>query len=351
MKHFLYLSMLLVLFSSCSGKKGGKSVFSATSSGNAYELLVVVDQQLWERPAGRALNDVLKTDVPGLPQSEASFRVMFTDPAYFDATLKLVRNIVEVKVSDIYMQPKMTYEYDVYANPQAILTIQAPDEKSFGEYVTQHSQTIIDFFNRAEMNRQMRVLEGNYNNFVYTMVKSMFGCEVWVPGALSSHKMGEHFVWAGTNTATGDQNFVVYSFPYTDPKTFTKEFFLHKRDSVMKINIPGAREGMYMATDTMFTNVKPISVQGKYALEARGLWRIKGDFMGGPFVSHMRLDTINQRIVVSEVFVYSPDKMKRNLIRQMEASLYTLRLPRSLDDMKIEIPEVRKEFPKNPDIR
>ena len=119
----------------------------------------------------------------------------------------------------------------------------------------------------------------------------------------------------------------------------------------MKINIPGAREGMYMATDTMFTNVKPISVQGKYALEARGLWRIKGDFMGGPFVSHMRLDTINQRIVVSEVFVYSPDKMKRNLIRQMEASLYTLRLPRSLDDMKIEIPEVRKEFPKNPDIR
>ena len=41
----------------------------------------------------------------------------------------------------------------------------------------------------------------------------------------------------------------------------------------------------------------------------------------------MRLDEKNQRIIVSEIFVYSPDKLKRNLVRQMEASLYTLRLP------------------------
>ena len=62
-------------------------------------------------------------------------------------------------------------------------------------------------------------------------------------------------------------------------------------------------------------------------MEARGLWRMKGDFMGGPFVSHTRLDQKNQRIITAEIFVYSPDKMKRNLVRQMEASLYTLRFP------------------------
>ena len=56
---------------------------------------------------------------------------------------------------------------------------------------------------------------------------------------------------------------------------------------------------------------------------------MKGDFMGGPYVSHVRLDKANQRIIVSEIFIYSPDKMKRNLVRQMEASLYTLKLPGS----------------------
>lgn len=328
-KQLFYLSLTIVAIalSACSG--GKKGVFGATSSGRAYEILVVVDPAMWERPAGRALYDVLDTDVPGLPQSERSFRMMYTSPANYDATLKLIRNIIIADVQDIYTQPKFKYAKDVYAAPQTILTIQAPDEASFEQFVTENKQTIIDFFTRAEMNRQITQLEKKHNDYVTTKVKSMFDCDVWVPAELSSTKQGENFFWAGTNAATGDQNFVIYSYPYTDKDTFTKEYFVHKRDSVMKVNIPGAREGMYMSTDSLMTDVRPISVQGDYALEARGLWRIKGDFMGGPFVSHVRLDKANQRIIVSEIFIYSPDKMKRNLVRQMEASLYTLKLPGS----------------------
>ncbi len=61
-KYLFFISMALVAltFSSCNGKKG---VFTPTSSGRAYEILVVVDHALWERPAGRALFDVLDTDV------------------------------------------------------------------------------------------------------------------------------------------------------------------------------------------------------------------------------------------------------------------------------------------------
>ena len=40
----------------------------------------------------------------------------------------------------------------------------------------------------------------------------------------------------------------------------------------MKANIPGEREGMYMATDSMFVDVEDIVVKGEYAQEARGLW-------------------------------------------------------------------------------
>ena len=278
-------------------------------------------------PAGRALYDVLDTDVPGLPQSERSFRMMYTSPANYDATLKLIRNIIIADVQDIYTQPKFKYAKDVYASPQTILTIQAPDEASFETFVTENKQTIIDFFTRAEMNRQITQLEKKHNDYVSTKVKSMFDCDVWVPAELSSTKQGENFFWAGTNAATADQNFVIYSFPYRDKNTFTKEYFVQMRDSVMKANIPGAKEGMYMATDTLMTDVRPLNIQGEYALEARGLWRMKGDFMGGPYVSHMRLDPVNQRIIVVEAFIYSPDKLKRNLMRQMEASLYTLRVP------------------------
>lgn len=93
----------------------------------------------------------------------------------------------------------------------------------------------------------------------------------------------------------------------------------------MKANIPGSKPEMYMSTDTVSVVTKNLNVQGEYALEARGLWRMKGDFMGGPFVSHTRLDKANNRVITAEIFVYSPDKLKRNMVRMMEASLYTLK--------------------------
>ena len=343
-KHLFYLSMVLVLtlFSACGG--GKKGVFTPTSSGRAYEVLVVVEPGLWERPAGRALFDVLDSDVPGLPQSERSFRIMYTAPSNYDATLKLIRNIIIVDVNkDLYTQPKFKYARNVYAAPQSILTIQAPDEASFEKFVEENRQVIIDFFTHAEMNRQISMLEEKHSNFISQKVDSLFGCDIWLPAELANSKTGDDFFWASTNTGSADRNFVMYSYPYTDKDTFTKEYFVHKRDSVMKANIPGFKEGVYMSTDSLLTDVRPINVQNSYTMEARGLWRMKGDFMGGPYVSHTRLDEKNQRIITAEIFVYSPDKMKRNLVRQMEASLYTLKLPNEVQQNQIPLGEASKE--------
>ena len=293
-----YLSLVLVVLVLASCKKGQKNLFTPTSSGRPYEVLVVVNKPVWDRPAGRALFDVLDTNVPGLPQAERSFRISNVDPQHFDRVLKIFRNIIIVDIQDIYTQPKLKFSRDVYASPQMIMTIQAPNEDEFEEFVAKNSKVIIDFFVNGRI-----LINGE------------------------TYKEGKDFLWASTNRATADMNFVMYSYPYTDKDTFTKDYFIHKRDSVMKANIPGEREGMYMATDSMFVDVEDIVVKGEYAQEARGLWEMEGDMMGGPFVSHARVDRANGRVVVVEAFIYSPDKLKRNLMRQMEASLYTLRLP------------------------
>lgn len=97
-KYSFILCIALVAFvvASC-GLKGNH-----TSSGRAYELLVVVDHGVWDRAAGRALHDALDADMPGLPQSEPSFRIMYTSPKDYDSTLKLIRNIIIVDIQDIY---------------------------------------------------------------------------------------------------------------------------------------------------------------------------------------------------------------------------------------------------------
>ena len=80
--------------------------------------------------------------------------------------------------------------------------------------------------------------------------------EIWLPAELTGSKEGDNF-WAATNTATADQNFVMYSFPYKDKDTFTKEYFIHKRDSDEEEHSRGSKEGMYMTTDSAMVNRTP----------------------------------------------------------------------------------------------
>ena len=78
---------------------------------------------------------------------------------------------------------------------------------------------------------------------------------------------------------------------------------------------------------------------------------MKDDCMGGPFVSHSRIDTETNRVVVVEGFVYAPEKMKRGLIRRLEGSLYTLQLPQeqySLIDTGVTEEKPEEEGQENP---
>ena len=299
---------------------------------------------------GRAVFNVLDTDVPGLPQSERSFRITRVNPEGMSSNMfRIMRNIIKVDIQKIYTQPKLKFARDVYSQPQMVMTLQAPDEASLAQYVEENAQSIIDFFTRAEMNREIANLREEHNPDVSRLAKEILGVDVWVPWEVNKYKKGKDFLWASTNSEKKDMNIVVYSYPYTDAKTFTLDYFLNKRDSVMKVNIPGGPEGSYMTTQHDYVYVKDATVHGKYAQVARGLWRVQGDRMGGPFVSHSRVDEVNGRVVVVEAFIYAPESLKRDLMRRMEAALYTLQLPQqqpveelsySLDEIVIE-PEIK----------
>ena len=309
-----------------SEKKKGLLMPNAT--GLPYEMLVVMDDEQWERPLGRAVFNVLDSDVPGLPQSERSFRISRVDPSAFNSNMfRIMRNVIKVDIQNIYSQPKFKFARNVYSYPQMIMTLQAPDEASLAEYINANQQSIIDFFTKAEMNREIENLREKHNPEVSRLAQEILDVDVWVPWEVNRFKKGKDFFWASTNVGKKDMSIVLYAYPYTDKNTFTLEYFLQKRDSVMKANIPGGPEGSYMTTNHNYVYVEDATVRGKYAQVARGLWRVQGDRMGGPFVSHSRVDEANGRIVVAEAFIYAPESLKRDLIRRMEAALYTVQLP------------------------
>lgn len=323
MKRILLFLFAVITLVSCK-----KEMLFPIASGRPYEVLVVMDSKAWERPSGRSLFKVLDTDVPCLPQSERSFRISQVSPSELDKTLKLFRNVINVDIDpNVYTHTKLKFMRDKYAMEQIWVTIQSPSEESFEDYCTQHRQFIVDFLTRTEMNRLIKILEEKHSQVAYDLAKQLFNCEVWAPEEITSSKKGDNFFWTSNNTASGMVNMCMYSYPYYGPETFNKEYVLAKRDSVMMRNIPGSTPGMYMKTDTLGTLCKPITVHGQFAYESRGLWYMENDAMGGPFVSHSRVDTTRNLVIVVEGFVYSPDKMKRGIMRRMEGSLYTLMLP------------------------
>lgn len=332
--------MLMSCIASCK-----KSMLNPIASGRPYEVLVVMDTKQWEAPVGRSLFDVLDTDVPGLPQSERSFRISQIEPKDMNNSFKIFRNVINVAIDPhLYTQTKLKFTRNKYAMEQVWMVIQSPSEEEFIKYCTDNRQYLVDLLTRLEMNRLVKTLEEKHSQVSFQLAKELFDCEVWAPEEIRSYKKGQNFFWTSNNAASGIVNMCMYSYPYYGPETFNKEYVLRKRDSVMMRNIPGEVPGMYMATDTLSVECKPITVHGKFAYESRGLWIMQNDGMGGPFVSHSRVDTTRNLVIVVEGFVYAPEKMKRGLMRRMEGSLYTLKLPWEVDaDAVAEDEESSKE--------
>lgn len=333
MKHLTYTLLFLagIIASGCD-----KSRFFPMASGRPYEVLVVMDSVEWNAPHGRALFDVLDTDVPMLPQSERSFRISQTEKKDFDRVLNIFRNIIIVNIDPTqFTQTRMKFTRNKYAMDQIVLNINSPSKEEFRQFCIKHRQDIVDFLTKMEMNRLVNELKKSHSKVTGELAKEIFDCEVNAPTELHSYKKGTDFLWTSNNTPTGLLSMVMYSFPYEGPHVFNKQYLTAKRDSAMKANLPGEKPGMYMKTDTLCTVVKPIAVHGKYAMEMRGLWYMENDCMGGPYVSHHRVDMENNRVVVIEGFVYAPEKMKRGLIRRLEGSLYTLKLPEEQFFMEI----------------
>ena len=105
----------------------------------------------------------------------------------------------------------------------------------------------------------------------------------------------------------------------------------------MGANITGTGEDEHMETNkhVVLPEYKALNIGGKYIGELRGMWRMENGLMAGPFVCHIRLDELNKRVIFAEGFCYAPNDGKRLLIRNLEAALYTLKLPS--DNMMSEI--------------
>jgi hypothetical protein len=302
-------------------------------TGWAYEAIVVMEQKGWNGTLGEVILNELEAPVPSLPQHENAMKLTKVTPNDFNGLLRYAKNILIVNIDETsYTRVSLRTERDRWAQSQLVIYLSAPDEESVSQYLSENEGVIVSAFTRAEMTRVINLLEKTHSSFVKNTLREKYDIQINVPTDMTSYRDTTGFFWASNNAMTGRIDLIAYTFPYVDPNTFTVDYLVSVRDSILKENLPGSFPDSYMATETRAgLDFTPVMLHGKYSGVLRGLWKMVGDMMGGPFVSLVRLDEQNNRIVVVEGFVYAPETDKRNLIRRIEAALYTLRLPGEFD--------------------
>ena len=296
MKHSVLILMLAVL-AACTESGLPRS------GGRAYEVLITGK----DAAANEALASQLRAlMVEGLPQQEPMFEVStFTADGLTQST-RYARNLIVVTTGDT---ARLQYERNAFAEPQMLISITMPEGAR--QY---HVGKIAELLTRAELNNGIASLKQKHNAQAEALVREQFGYRLWVPADLDKMKRGSDFLWLSNGAAQGMQNICVFRYAAS---TLDEQQLLTKADSLLKANIPGEREGMWMqlAQSTART--------ADDRLQMRGLWEMQGDAMGGPYVSHSLLR--GDSVTTAMAFVYAPEQKKRNLMRRLEAALYTIK--------------------------
>ena len=370
MSHGLLLVAMVLALVGC-GKSTGRTLTSAT--GSVYECLVVMNDapltqaQLNEVAKLSLINEasgytkpiaslydlveaVMGADMPCMPQVEPYFRLTSVSMAQFDDMFKPTRNILIVDINpQKYTQQKAKVSKDYWSKPQAVCRIQSPSQEDFVAYWLEHGAEIREWFVGQEIQRQTTFYRASTNKDARATLQKQ-GYDMLIPedyivvmdtvlAGATTYSLRQPIIleneirvlWCCNNKGSMRRDIVVYSYPYTDANTFTLDYLNKKRDAVLSRLVKGSVEGAHMGTEykIMPPQLRCVMVQDSaQAYEVRGLWKIlKGEAMGGPYVSHTRLDQVNARVVTAETFLYAAGQKKRTALRQAEAILYTLQLP------------------------
>ncbi len=335
MKRQVYIFALCCLTLMACNNSEKRLLTSAT--GTIYELLIVVDNQYWNSAVGDSLRDIFDEPIPALPQVEPYFNISQAPTSAFDNLLMPSRNILIVDVNpEKYTSTKIGYSTDLWSHPQAVVRVACANAEDLEQCVSDYGRRIRKYFVDQELQRQGAFYESYCNHDATHDIMKKFGIDILIPNDMVKIQDADNFYWVCDARGQARKDIVIYSYPYTDANTFTLDYLLNKRDSVLGKYVTDSQNG-YMITERR--HIPPVFDEfkvnkGGYCAEIRGLWKMKdGLAMGGPFVSHSRVDEINHRVITVECFIYAAGMKKRNTLRQMEAVLYTMKLPQEINEL------------------
>ena len=331
--------LIFILLASCDIT--GKNRKKPASTGQPYEVVL-------EGDTDSIVTKMLTEDVTGLPQPEPLCRLIQVKKDKTRGNYLLVRTRIVVNIGERDFGEQnigerdfsVTLHHDENAAPQNIIRITAQSAQQLRERL--NGEKLRHIVDEVELKHLADIISGNpskQNREMQDEIKKMFGIDMKIPAAMNASKKAKDFIWISNNASSGMQNLLVFRVKSEErragkvkneeqraEKVKSEEqrmknsnaFHVNDKtliDSILRTNMPGETDSMYMVIPH---------------LSERGLWEMKGDAMGGPYVMHRIHKQTSQATkqgynLYIIAFVYAPEMKKKILIKQLEAAISTIK--------------------------
>lgn len=317
LKTLLAGCLLLFFLASCSTE--GRNGKLPKSTGQPYEVVL-------EGDTDSIVTKILTEEVPALPQPEPLCRLIQVKKGKTHGSYLLVRTRIVVNIPAAEFSVGLSRNEN--ASPQTVIRISARSPQQLREKL--NPEKLRQLVDEAELEHLASIISTNpskQNREMQQLVKKNFGISMNIPAEMQASKKAKNFIWISNNASSGMKNLILMKMKEVkseerravkvkseERRVINSDAFSAQEkqqiDSMLRTNMPGETDSMYM--------MLPV-------LSERGLWEMKGDAMGGPYVMqriHLR-KTGDEIIIIG--FVYAPEMKKKILIKQLEAAISTIK--------------------------
>ena len=293
----LLAGCLLFLFLASCSPGGGRNRKLPKSTGQPYEVVL-------EGDTDSIVTKILTEEVPALPQPEPLCRLIQVKKGKIHGSYLLVRTRIVVNIPAAEFSVRLSRNEN--ASPQTVIRISARSLQQLREKL--NPEKLRQLVDDTELEHLASIISTNpskQNREMQQLVKKNFGISMNIPAEMQASKKAKNFIWISNNASSGMKNLIIMRVKNEERRAEKQQI-----DSILRTNMPGETDSMYM--------VIPV-------LAKRGLWEMKGDAMGGPYVMrHIHLGKTGDEIIIIG-FVYAPEMKKKILIKQLEAAISTIK--------------------------
>ncbi|MBX2815003.1 MAG: DUF4837 family protein [Saprospiraceae bacterium] len=349
-----YLLIAICLLVGCTEEARKRLEPTPIAISTLNQLAVIADQEMWDGPVGDSIRYYFASAFPILPQPEPLFDLKHFTPAELESEPTRRELKAYLILADLSQNSSTTGDMirtdlgpqkvdraltdesynvsvgkDKWASDQIIVYLFAPDKELLTQQVVNRFPTITKVIQKKyERQIDATVYLGGPDNIITNKVKDIVGISLKMPREYIVAVEQDNLIWLRNDRDEAINNLIISRFPYTSQSQFSTDNIISLRDQYGKALVSSTAQDSYMTTNDVDLPVvdQQIQLADSYAIEARGIWEMVGEFMGGPFLSYLVLDEKASEVIFIDAFVFAPGKRKRDYMLQLEHIVSSLEL-------------------------